>query len=196
MMTIDQEIINRALERPSDFAYFGDKPLFETWGLCGPMTHRDADALTKSNYRVILKDLQERFSDDIEADIEVLSSSHWAVGWTEQIMVRVLDDEGEPTEAFAAVLDWADALENYPVADEQDYCCELEREEFIECLEYGLWPSEFTTENGDTYELCAPSYNELASALYHHADATRGEDLSEQGYIDTHIAEGWTKLVE
>jgi hypothetical protein len=189
--TIDQETIDRALERPSDFAYFGDRPLFETWGLCGPMTHRDADALTASNYRVILKNMQERFPDDVDT----LSSSHWAVGWCEQIMVRVINDDGTPTEAFAALLEWSGALAEYPVADEEDYC-ELEREEFLEALEYGLWPTEFTTDNGDTYELCAPSYDELASALYHHADACRADDVSEQGYIDTHIAEGWTKLVQ
>jgi hypothetical protein len=138
----------QALERPQSFGYFGELPLFESWGLCGPSTHRDADILTQSNYAVITTDLGERFPEDTE----IVRSSHWAVGWTEQLAVRVLRDlpECEPawtgardprmcedyiTDAFRALLEWAEALEDYPVADEQDHS-RREHEDALETLEW------------------------------------------------------------
>lgn len=47
-----------ALTRPDDFGYYGDLPLFESWGFTFTQT-RDSDALTRSNYRVALRELRE-----------------------------------------------------------------------------------------------------------------------------------------
>lgn len=52
----------------------------------GASVHRDSDALARSNHRVILADLRERFGEDI---VTVESASHWAVGWTEAAFVPV-----------------------------------------------------------------------------------------------------------
>jgi hypothetical protein len=86
----------------------------------GPVgQHRSSEALARSNYRVVLADLRERFGDAV-ADVRF---GHWAVGWVEEIIF----DAGREDVA-AAVQEWRDALADYPVADESDFS-ELEEEE-------------------------------------------------------------------
>lgn len=99
-----------------DFAYFGDMPMGESWAWTVG-TNRDADTLTRSNWEVITTDMKERFPDDTD----IFSASHWACGWVDRLTVRVLDDEGEVTPAGEAVLEWADRVDNYPVADDDHF---------------------------------------------------------------------------
>jgi hypothetical protein len=116
-----QEFCERAV-RESDpanipyYAYFGDLPLGETWATTFSH-HRDSDDLDESNWEVITNDLIDRFPEDTQIE----GSSHWAVGWSESLCVRMLDENKEPTEAALAVIEWKEALEHYPVADEEDY---------------------------------------------------------------------------
>ena len=103
--------------RPDSFSYRGDLPLFETWALTPFIVHRDSDMGTKSNWEVISKDLEGRFS----PDVEVVQTDHWAVGWMDHLAVRMLDESGAITPAGEAVLEWQDRLIEYPLADEDHY---------------------------------------------------------------------------
>lgn len=130
-LTIDLDVrIRRALEMPGSFAYWGEHDLGVTWGFTPFAQTRDSGTITRSNFEVIKKDLTERFGDDVD----VLCSSHWAHGWSEQIIVRVKDNDDQPTSAFEAVVEWEEALENYPVASD-DHLSELEVEENLGTLE-------------------------------------------------------------
>lgn len=72
--------------------------------------NRDSDALQRSNFRVILKDLGG------EGDnVEVHRFGHWACGWFEVILVRPGTPEAKNAEA------WEAALSDYPVASEDDF---------------------------------------------------------------------------
>lgn len=76
---------------------------------------RDADALTRSNWRVVLADLGGE-----SETLEILWFRHWAVGWTEVAIIhpsRKGDADG-----------WLKALNDYPVACEEDFSA-LEYEE-------------------------------------------------------------------
>lgn len=82
------------------------------------MASRDADALEMSNYRVIKADLLKRDPDGVEEH----HFGHWAYGWYDRIYIR----RDHPV-AIALVRDWIKALEDYPVADDDDFS-ELEYE--------------------------------------------------------------------
>jgi hypothetical protein len=98
---------------------------------------RDSDALQRSNFSVISEDMISRFPNDCE----IMRSSHWAVGWVEHLVVRVLKSDYKPsmpidwefTEAFEAICEWSDALASYPIADESDYS-RREHEELVEYI--------------------------------------------------------------
>lgn len=157
----------KALERPENFAYYGDLNEMDGWGRSGLVQHRDSDELGKSNWQVITKDLLERFPDDFAIE----SSSHWAVGWIEELRVRVIrqdaiKDHGFPiardtvavewsediiTDAFKAVVEWADKLADYPVADEEHYS-RLEHEELMEYLTNEVYREWDHQRNAEAFE--------------------------------------------
>lgn len=85
-------------------------------------THRDADTLTRSNWRVIKEDLQGRFPDAIESHV----FGHWAHGWVERLYVH-----RDAEDAIRAAGEWIDSLEGCPIADESDLS-ELEHIEITE----------------------------------------------------------------
>ena len=120
--------------------------------------HRDSEALERSNYTVVSTDLLGRFGSKVSAhapaceavgtdwdalpcdcppDVVVETFRHWAVGWTESLLVRVdahrvrPTDLLEPTEAWLEAVEWLEALEAYPVADEDHYS-QLELDEACE----------------------------------------------------------------
>lgn len=140
------KLAEQSLTRPSDFGYYGNYPLFESWGITPIGQHRDSDALDRSNYRRILADMTKSHPDEDmgETVLEWISdfrSSHWAVGWSEQIIVRVLYDADEDitpsniTSAFREIMEIADYLStDYPVYDDSDYS-ELELEEYNEAFD-------------------------------------------------------------
>jgi len=99
-----------------DYGYHGDLPRGETWA--GTFSvNRDSDLLGQSNFEVILADLESKFPDDVMVE----RAGHWAVGWVDEIMVRMLDDNGCVTPAGEAALEWNDTLSDYPVADESHW---------------------------------------------------------------------------
>jgi hypothetical protein len=107
----DEQITENAktvLEYPSDFGYFGnDKTL---WVTRGPTIGRNRDSTNLENaaFEIAWETLCEEFPDLAPAEgadrlqedskkLYVFGCSHWAVGWTEQIIVPVLKVKGEIT---------------------------------------------------------------------------------------------------
>lgn len=89
--------------------------------------HRDSDILERSNYRVIVRGMRERFPDSVEEH----RFGHWAVGWVEECFIDSTNEE-----ACAAAFEWHESLEGYPVADDSDHS-DLEFEE--RCNSWDSW---------------------------------------------------------
>lgn len=112
-----------AIEKPEDFGYWGPEDTFVTWGFCGFDKNRDSEALQLSNFKVISSDLMEKFPDDFRIE----TYRHWAVGSVDRLLCRVLKNKetgvviDNITDAFKAAMVWQDKLQDYPVADEEDY---------------------------------------------------------------------------
>lgn len=120
----------KALQRPPNFAYFesrGRPEMFETWALGPVIRHRESDCLQESNADALLKHLQ---SDPSLADDWTLTScDHWAVGWVEHLSYRAVEADEKTATRIARVLRaWFDKLDDYPIADEDDFS-EREMEE-------------------------------------------------------------------
>lgn len=90
------------------FAYWGER---QEW-LIALTVHRDSDALERSNWDVITDDLLANFPTDHTA---IETFSNWAVGWNMVLLVR------PGTAAVARAQEWAEKLDNYPVADENHF---------------------------------------------------------------------------
>lgn len=121
-----------ALQKPSDFGYWGSEDMFKTWGFCGIQKHSMSTILEKANYEAISNYLKSRYPNDFRTE----SFTHWAVGNLEQLVVRVVDlpndydshlleehlqDEGIITDAFMEVLKCHDVLRYEPVFDDNLY---------------------------------------------------------------------------
>lgn len=131
-----------ALIRPSDFGYYGDLPLFESWGFVF-FQSAASDTVERSNFRTALAALQGRavHDDGDQAEngdasfyVQTVGVSHWLVGSADHIAVRVLVDEDGPVEAgnltytFVHAVELTLFLQDYPVLDDSDWS-ELEFEE-------------------------------------------------------------------
>lgn len=78
----------------------------------GPVSrHRDSEPLDESNFRVILRHLRT-----IDQRVAAERFGHWGVGWTEEIVIP-LDNPA----VIQGVEAWVSALQDYPVANEEDY---------------------------------------------------------------------------
>jgi len=80
----------------------------------GPSVHRDSDILQKSNFDAALKMLGGESSEG--RDVVVASSSHWAVGWLDEIFVHK-----DAADKVAILEDILERIADYPVLDEDDY---------------------------------------------------------------------------
>lgn len=87
--------------------------------------HRDSDALARSNFEVIYRDLSERFGDSVD----IARFGHWAVGWVEEIIFDIGNDDCEQ-----AVAAWREKLDSYPVADDEHFS-QLEWDEMSDYLD-------------------------------------------------------------
>jgi len=115
------EEIKRALEYPSDFGYHGGNvDLFKTWTLGPVFVHRDSDLLTESNAACLLASLREAFPEDEEWTVE--HCGHWAVGWCDHLSFRIVESDGTTITPVARWIKcFFDMIEEYPVADEDDW---------------------------------------------------------------------------
>jgi hypothetical protein len=121
-----KEAAEEALKMPEDFGYSGDLPLFETWGFVASR-NRDSEHLDNSNYDATVARLEKISKDDMEG----VHSSHWLVGWCDQIAVKIYNEDGSFTEIFKEAVRIADELQSYPVLDEED----LSRRQYEDDLE-------------------------------------------------------------
>jgi hypothetical protein len=135
-----EKAAREALTRPSDFGYFGDLPLFESWGFVGGQ-NAASGTVERSNYRVTLAELQGRAThddgdraEDPSEYVQEVPVSDWLVGSADHLAARVLIDPDGPVEAenltatFIRATELALSLQDYPVLDESDWS-ELESEE-------------------------------------------------------------------
>ena len=119
-------VLDRAyesVEHPADSAW-SDDDLWNTHTLmfATPDISLTDDYLSDwSNYRSILRDLQQAYPDDVED----ASFGHWTYSKFCAIKVRVIDAKGYVTPAFIEALEIAKDLEHNHLYDEQD-CIELE----------------------------------------------------------------------
>lgn len=116
-------------DRPSNFAYYGDIPLFKTHAIVYSQ-HRDSDSIERSNYRCIFQDLKKRYP----LQVEDFRASHWAVGWMEHITVQMLTKKRKVTAAGKAIIDILNDLDSYCIYNEEDHS-ELEYTEAHEYIE-------------------------------------------------------------
>jgi len=178
------------------FAYRGDLPLGKTWAYTFGMS-RDSGLLEQSNFDVISQNLKEAFPEDVEIE----RSSHWAVGWMDQIAVHMLDDSGRATPAGRHVLDWKAKLLDYPVADEEHYS-ERQTEATFENIVSALGDVGFTRGDSKMKEVAGEVWqwfsdnNERAlddvddQGGYPSEEETR-EALKDLDYFETD--DGWVK---
>jgi hypothetical protein len=118
--------IKRALQYPADFGYRGNNPdLFNTWTLGPIIESRDSEIVTVSNAACLKASLAAAFPVDEEWNI--VGCSHWAVGWVDHLSFRLVESDGvTPTPIALWIKCFFDMIEEYPIADENDFS---EREE-------------------------------------------------------------------
>lgn len=105
------------LQRYKDFAptamdakgLNGEEHGISNWYVVACVT-RDDDSVRRSNFRVLLRDAER---DGV--DVETHTFSHWGCGQFDLLLCR--DDERGTAWATA----WATALEDYPIADDDDH---------------------------------------------------------------------------
>lgn len=205
----DFELIEAGREHPE--YYFGaitdyqDNGWIQTFG-----RHRDSDTLDDSNFESILKNLEEKFEKN--DDFRVEGSSHWAVGWTDTLMVRALQckcedwDDAEiigykadeiwrcrtcgdefGTEGirpiFYEIMEYKAALEEYPVFDEEDWS-RREHEELMEYLEDEINSIVRRKEGDEIEEDFEPDHDEVFEYLFREHSVSCVEDLRNEWIED------------
>lgn len=106
-------------------AYWGER---SHW-LVASHNNRDADCLTRSNWRCFIRLLGgqgtegAKGSQDINDNVAIEEANHWACGWVQYLIINP-----EATDLVALAEKTLERLEDYPVLDEQDFS-ELETEE-------------------------------------------------------------------
>lgn len=133
--------------------------------------HRDSGLLDQSNSGVIAKAL-EPFTDGDNPDVVMESHNHWAVGHIDGFSVRVFMD-GEITPAFRMYHELAEAMDCYPILDEEGYSG-LEYEATIENLADCAWRLK------DDYDLPDGWQYEVYDWLSKH-DCSEIENTDDQG---------------
>lgn len=202
---IEPDIIDQALERPDSFAYYGDEDLFETWAITFS-THRDDDTIGKSNWDVMLEELNEHFGPAGDK-WQVMHASHWAVGWTDEIIMPIveivgMDDYGDAiyavTEQFAWALSIRDALMDYPLLDETRYS-EMEYDDAISVIDQHRPVNEFM-HKGDWYEVkedVPETINEgIFSWIFDTYSISSGEEIGDDEVEAAMIALGFADKMD
>jgi hypothetical protein len=105
-------------ERRDSFIWFERPDDAEEYGLW-VLSHRDSGLIDQSNGAVIRERLS-RFVDS--GDVNFFGCSHWLVGHTDEMAVRVYKpDATETTEAFDELAEIVEAIVVYPILGESDY---------------------------------------------------------------------------
>lgn len=180
------EFAEKVLVPPGEFGernFDGPEHIGETH-MISISQNRDSEALDRSNFAVVSEDMLSRFPEDCE----VMRFGHWACGWVESLIVRVLKTDYKPslpadwefTEAFEAIVEWSNALADYPIADEMHYS-ETAHNELIEFISNENYDSE-VEQNGITIEYEAWNLpddhaEQIASWLYENRSIATVDEL-------------------
>ena len=177
------DMAKQSLQRPEDFGYWGDADMFNTWGWAGIDYHRDSNILDHANYQAFHRDIVPDYIHHFESE----RMNHWAVGWIERTLVKVLvnDEDGiifeNITDAFCKTVEVLDCLQEYAVLDDELYC-EMEWKKNIDILESESPPMVSREDPGWVEKLlgelldmdvemipdadCYPSVEEIVEAAY------------------------------
>lgn len=188
-----------SIERPDSYFTSRFEDEHPEFGRSGFSTHRDADVTNRSNWKAIQEIIKEKYPD---TDWKIIGSNHWAVGWCEELLVRVLInpdleydelfDEDNITPIFKELMDIMHELTcQYPILNESIYY-EMEYQEILENIQWQLpnWsttdaePSEIYTWLRDRdYEPDNYSFKdrevELACFKMGHTDSDYQEEVDE-----------------
>lgn len=97
--------INSECKKVGSSCYFGGRG---QWLIAAAM-HRDSDCLARSNFRTMQKRLE--WAGNL---VQIERFSHWAVGWVDYLLVQP-----DATALVREAEKMREALENYPVLDEE-----------------------------------------------------------------------------
>lgn len=141
----------------------------QEWLVVDVSRNRDSDCLAESNFNTFLEGLGGE-SDNVE----VHRFGHWACGWYEIILI---DAKAEAIVALAQEME--DALENYPVLDEEDLS---RREHEAEQESWEAWArKDFSEELKRRVEEC---WNGATDHGFTYDDIDDGFDLLTDEVID------------
>lgn len=110
-------------KRMKSFMWFRESEIRDSDNWAIIYTHnRDSGLLDRSNAGVIGKAMMPfTDNDDDDPDVVMESHSHFLVGWIAGFSIRCLSSDGKPTEAFAQYAELHNAMDQYPILDEEDY---------------------------------------------------------------------------
>lgn len=122
VVELAEELANNH-SRFSSFAWFRRSELAdpENWAIVYT-SNRDSGLLEESNAAFIEAELSQ-FTEDESEDPNIVyeSHNHWAVGHVDGFSIRVYRPDGTITPAFRAYAAIQEALDDYPILDEDDY---------------------------------------------------------------------------
>jgi len=132
---------------------------------------RDSQILEQSNFEVALAELGgesdcECDENDCHCPVIITRSSHWAVGWVEELRVAIHD-----TKKLKIALKLLNRLDEYPILDESDYS-ERELDEVNETWEYNSrymikdFLKDLGFKNPDYYRPNSPRYKRISDIVY------------------------------
>ena len=98
--------------------------------------HRDSGLIDESNAHVIEQEMM-KFTEGDDPDVVPENHSHWLVGTVEGFSIRVYKDD-EITPAFTRYVELQNALEDYPILDQDDYSTR-EYEATLENIDDASW---------------------------------------------------------
>lgn len=211
-----QTALNKTQKAISTDCFHHNKALGESQAIMLAVT-RDSSALDRSNWRVIVADLKEQFSseDGVNDNDSYENVSNWHIerfshcvcGWIDYLIVNVYKDSSAydngdhefairyekqvTTPAFDTMIDWQQRLDNYPVANEEDWS-NLESEELdsflMDEISYKRNASKLTTRApksdqfilGRVYQ--SPIFNGKISSLEDYHDSDLVAALQALGY--------------
>jgi hypothetical protein len=207
-----EEAAREALTRPTGvipFHYYGSLPLWESWGLVYGKSD-DADAMRRSNWRVMLADLQGVATADVPGEgaestggdgaedcTDYVDTFHIrGYGGNEVIAVRVLADEnGEIsvdnlTETFKRATDLVHFLRDSCCLDDSDFS-ELEWEECEEAFGQA-WQSVTWSE----VSLTAQEDDELRNRIFEEMTENDTPDSFDEDEIEKAVREHECELAQ
>ncbi len=121
-----EEQIREMLRLPSDFSPSSTHPVAEnpdTWTVGPSILTRDSDLLEESNCAALKKALEKLAEEkpELSGMWSIQTHNHWGCGWVEQLCFQLIDERGALTPFYQWLYEWYAGLEDYAVADDEDY---------------------------------------------------------------------------